>query len=186
MVERGKLHTYHTAAHNEHRLRQGDCRQRIGRIPHGGIVLHAGNRRHEVRRTRANQQIIRRILLLAAGNHHLFIGTTHHACRPADHRAVLVVEALLDTRHEFAHHLGLALRHFGVVEDNILCRNAVLRSILGVIVLLGTVEQGLGRNAPHIEASATESSLLKQHHILSGLRRLLRCGVPRRPSPDNR
>ena len=74
---------------------------------------------------------------------------------------MLVVEALFDTRHEFAHHFGLALCDLGIVKCHIFGSNTVLCGVLSVVVLFGTIEQGFGRDTTHIEACTAKGGLFK-------------------------
>ena len=82
---------------------------------------------------------------------------------------MFIIEFLLDTRHQFAHHFLFALNDFGVVKCYILCFHAIFVGVGSVVVLLGAVQQGLGGNAPHVQTRATQSILFKQYDIHSGL-----------------
>ena len=90
---------------------------------------------------------------------------------------MLVVKALTDTGYEFAHNDGFALLHSGEVIVDVLGCYTVTLCVCGIVVLLGTVEQGFGGDTAYIKARAAEGRLLKEDDILSGFGSQFCCGV---------
>ena len=98
---------------------------------------------------------------------------------------MLVVEALFDTRYEFAHDLGLALSNLSIIESHIISCDTVLGGVLGVVVLFGTIEQGFGRDTAHIETGAAEGGLLKEDDIFACSRGHFCGSIARWATADN-
>ena len=82
--------------------------------------------------------------------------------------AMLVIEALLDAGYEFADNDGLAFLHGGKIEGDVGRGHAVLGSVGGVVVLLGSVQKRFSRNTTDIEAGTADGVLLKENDIFAG------------------
>ena len=83
---------------------------------------------------------------------------------------MLVVEFLLDTSYEFAHHFGFALHDLGIIKTYTLCLDAILVGMRGVVVLFCAIEQRLGWDTSHIETSTAQCSLLKDNDVFTCFR----------------
>ena len=98
---------------------------------------------------------------------------------------MLIVEALFDTRYEFAYNFGLALSDLNIIESHIVGSDTVLCGVLSVVVLFGTIEQGFGRDTAHIETGAAEGGLLKEDDILACSRGHFCGSIARWATADN-
>ena len=72
-----------------------------------------------------------------------------------------------DTGTEGFYHLLLPAHHLCHVKRNIVCVNTELPSFLGVEIVLGRIQQGLGGNAAHVQAGSTHVLLLNHQHLLA-------------------
>ena len=185
VVERSELHTDHATAHDDHRLREFlgiKCRCRI---PYGRVILDARDRWYEIVGARTDEQVLCLVLLFSAGDDDGVVCARDNRGSAHDNGTMLVVEALFDTRYEFAHDLGLALSNLSIIECHIVGRDTVLGGVLGVVVLFGTIEQRFGRDTAHIETGAAEGGLLKEDDIFACTRGDFCGSVARRATADN-
>ena len=147
--------------------------------------MDARDRWHEIVGARTDEQVLCLVLLFAAGDDNGVVCARNNRGSAHNNGTMLVVEALFDTRYEFAHDLGLALGDLGIVESHIVSCDTVLGGILGVVVLFGTIEQGFGRDTAHIETGAAEGGLLKEDDIFACSRGHFCGSVARWATADN-
>ena len=79
-------------------LRQFSSREGIRAVPHRRIIFDARDRRHEVRRTRTDQQVLCFVGLAITLDGHEFVRTTDHFRCTRYERAMFVVETLLSVK----------------------------------------------------------------------------------------
>ena len=97
---------------------------------------------------------------------------------------MFVVQALLDTCHQFAHDDGLAFLHGCEIKHDILRRHTIFGCVSRVIVLLRTIEERFGRNTTYVEARTAYGVLLKQHDIFACFRGFFGGSVTGRAATD--
>ena len=188
MIERRKLHTNNAATDDDDGFRQFSRSECVRRIPDSRIVLDTRNRRHKIRRTRTNHQILRLILCFVTRDDEPFTLPFREGTGvgyPIDHRAMFVIQPLLDTRNEFTYNDGLAFLHGAKIKRHVLCRYTVFLRVGGIKILLRAVEKRFGRNTSHIETRASERGLLKEHHIFACLRGFFSSCIARRAAADD-
>jgi hypothetical protein len=101
--------------------------------------------------------------------------------------AVLLEERLLDPLGKPLNGLSLARLHLVHVDGDVVDDDAVLlERVLGLVVQVRAVEQGLGRDAPDVQAGAPEGApAFDAHGLQPELGGLDRGDVPPRASPNN-
>ena len=104
----------------------------------------------------------------------------------ADHRHLVGLHGGLHPGDQGMDHLALALHHLGVVEGDLLRRDAEGGALGGVAVELGGVQQGLGGNAALVEAGAAQVLPLEQGHLQAALGGPLGAEVAARAAADDK
>ena len=168
MIKRRKLHAYHSSTYDDDGLRQFRSCQGIRAVPNSRIVLNAGNRRHKIRRTRTNHQILSLVRLPVTFYSPCLADTIEDFCHSVNDRAMFIIEPLFDTGNEFTDDDRFAFLHRRKIVLHVLCRHSVFLRMRRVIVLFGAIQKRLGRNTTHIQAGSSNRILLKKHYIFTG------------------
>jgi hypothetical protein len=105
--------------------------------------------------------------------------------RAPDDGDLVLLHQESDASVEPARHLARALHHrLGVVGD-LIRRQAVVLGVLQHVEHLGRAQQGLGRDAPPVEADATQVVALDDRRLEAELRRPDGGDIASRPRPDD-
>ncbi len=107
--------------------------------------------------------------------------------RPADDVIDLVLlEQVLDAVGHLVRDAAAALHHLGEIEaDLTLDRQAVVLDVTEELLVLGALEQRLGRDAAPVEAGAAGAFHLDAHHFFPELGRADRSDITRRAATDD-
>ena len=139
-----------------------------------GFAVELHERQLDRDGARGDEDVLGLERAVAGGGADEHLAGLHETAEAADDLDVALLEQGADAHVELGDDLVLVRKHRGDVEGDLLrADEAVLLAVQGVLVDFGGVEEGLGRDATHVEAGAAEGIVfLHEGHLeaeLAGL-----------------
>ena len=165
--ESGELDSDHAAADNAEPLGHFFQLEEARRVHYPRIILSAGDRGH--RRSRARRDDDRRSLVDRRGPSgvaRLDLADPEEPRLGGQHLDAQPLLGRRDAGAELLDNLALPGLHRGPVEARSRGLDAVFLALEDMDIMLGGVEESLGRDAAHVEAGAAQRLLLYQEDLL--------------------